>query len=395
MNLLVWLALASFIAIAYTYIGYPLVICMLAKLSPKPWLRAPYATTVSVVIAARNGGSMLSRQLARLAHMPDENLREIIVVSDGSTDNTVEILRNCKDERLKFIVLDAHEGKSSALNHAIAQATEEILLFLDVRPTMNASALSRLVENFADPAVGCATGQLLLNRDGHDASTSAVNGLYWRYEQWIRNCESAWDSPLGVYGGFYAIRRSLATAFPSGLILDDMFQPLAVTRQGFRSVIDKTAIVTDTWPTNIRDEFGRKVRTLAGNYQLLAGQTWILCPTNRLWFQLVSHKMLRLVMPYCFITLLISSMALAIHHKEWIAFAAAQWSFWTMACIGTRLRIPGIFRLSSAAGAFLVVNAAAVVGLYRFLFTAGPLLNIWTTSDKALPPAPKKASASA
>ncbi len=187
----------AFLLVLYTYIGYPLLISILAKASPKPWLRAPYSASVSIVMAVRNGGSMLSEQLERLAALRGKDVVEIIVVSDGSTDNTAAILRECRDSRLRFVVLTEHQGKASALNYAVAQATGEVILFLDVRPTMKLSALTCLLQNFADPAVGCATGQLLLNHNGHDAFTSAVNGLYWRYEQWIRNSESAWDSPWG------------------------------------------------------------------------------------------------------------------------------------------------------------------------------------------------------
>ena len=109
-------------------------------------------------------------------------------------------------------------------------------------------------------------------------------GLYWRYEQWIRNCESQVDSPLGVYGGFYAVRRALIRPLPESTILDDMLQPLSVIRQGYRSVIDSRARVYDVWPKSLQAEFNRKVRTLAGNFQLLQLAPWILSSENRLRF---------------------------------------------------------------------------------------------------------------
>jgi cellulose synthase/poly-beta-1,6-N-acetylglucosamine synthase-like glycosyltransferase len=370
-----WWSLAI---IVYTYIAYPFVIYLLGRFSPRLWRRAPYRASVSIVMAVHNGAAFLPAQLARLSALSTDWVDEILVVSDGSTDQTEEMLSASKEPRLKAICLKDHHGKAEALNHAVAMASGEILLFVDVRPHLQPDALELLLRSFADPTVGCVTGELQLSMQEHDGAAAAVSGLYWRYEQWIRYSEAAWDSPLGVYGGFYAIRRSLFTAFPSGLILDDMFQPLAIVRQGYRSVIDREAHVTDTWPTAIKGEFDRKVRTLAGNYQLLADAPWIVSPRNRVLVQLISHKLLRLVMPYFLALLLISSTLLSMSHLIYAPFAAAQWLFWISAIAALRIRIPLIHRFASAAGAFLILNAAVVKGLYVFLFTVGPLCKIWT-----------------
>ncbi|HEX2919076.1 MAG TPA: glycosyltransferase family 2 protein, partial [Edaphobacter sp.] len=238
-------------------------------------------------------------------------------------------------------------------------------------------SLRELLSNFADPTVGCVAGELVLNTDGHDAAASAVSGVYWRYEQWIRNCEAAWDSPVGVYGGFYAARRSLIRPFPEGLILDDMFQPLSIVRQGYRSVLDRSAVVYDTWPGKVSGEFQRKIRTLAGNYQLFAEAPWTLGPGNRVFFQLLSHKVMRLLVPYFFVLLLLSATWLARGSFVWTAVALAQWIFWLSAAAALRFKLPIVHRIASAASALLVLNIAAVAGLYKFLFTRGPLWKIW------------------
>jgi len=235
--------------------------------------------------------------------------------------------------------------------------------------------------------VGCVAGELVLNTDGHDAAVSAVSGVYWRYEQWIRNCEAAFDSPVGVYGGFYAARRSLVKPFPPGIILDDMFQPLSILRQGYRSVLDRSAIVTDTWPGKVAGEFQRKVRTLAGNFQLVSMAPWTLGPQNRVLFQLVSHKLLRLVVPYFFLVMLLSATWLGIDSTAWRIVALAQWGFWLAALAALRIKLPVVHRGASAASALLVLNAAAVAGLYKFLFTTGPLWKIWSPTGRTTEPA--------
>lgn len=374
MRTLFWVSLA---VIAYTYIGYPIVMYLLARFLPRPWRQAPFSAPVSVVMAVHNGMARLHGQLEHLLSLEPSLVNEVVVVSDGSTDGTAEALQEINDPRLRAIVLPDQGGKATALNHGIAEATGEIVLFVDIRPRVAEGSLRKLLSNFADPAVGCVAGELVLNTDGHDAAASAVSGVYWRYEQWIRNCEAAWDSPVGVYGGFYAARRSLIRPFPEGLILDDMFQPLSILRQGYRSVLDRSAIVQDTWPGKVSGEFQRKIRTLAGNYQLFAEAPWTLGPGNRVFFQLFSHKVMRLLVPYFFVLLLLSATWLAPGSLMWTAIAAAQWIFWLSAAAALRFTLPVVHRMASAASALLVLNIAAVAGLYKFIFTRGPLWKIW------------------
>jgi glycosyltransferase involved in cell wall biosynthesis len=411
-----FLFLISLAVILYTYAGYPILIALLARLRPRPWLRAAYkadtntpgapsqtassfevgSTTapISIVMAVHNGAAMLPAQLDHLLSLEPELVREIIVVSDGSTDLTDQILLetllnavpdpsnpgrwNHGMNRLKPILLPTQGGKTAAVNAGVAAAKGDILLFVDIRPRIEPGALTSLLANFADPRVGCVAGELLLGTAGQDATASAVSGLYWRYEQWIRNCEALVDSPVGVYGGFYAIRRALAVPAPPGLILDDMFQPLAIIRQGYRSVVDRQALVSDRWPAKAGGEFSRKVRTLAGNFQLIAEARWVLSPSNRVLFQLVSHKLLRLAVPYFFVLLMLSS---ALMGGWFMAFALLQLLFWLLAAIAIVRPVPLVQRIAGPASALLVLNAAAVVGLYTWLFTRGPLWRIWSPTS--------------
>lgn len=368
----------SFAVIAWAYAGYPIVMALLARFARRPWRMESFTGTVSIVMAVHNGVERLHPQVEHLASIAPGHVTEIIVVSDGSTDGAAELLAGLEVPRLRPIVLPQQMGKASALNHGIGAASGEVLLFMDIRPRAAPGAVERLLANFADATVGCVGGELVLSNEGHDAASSAVSGIYWRYEQWIRNCEAAFDSPVGVYGGFYAVRRALVRQYPDGLILDDMFQPLSIIRQGYRSVLDREAIVHDAWPGKVAGEFARKVRTLAGNYQLIAEAPWLLGLRNRVLFQLVSHKLLRLAVPYLFALMLLSSTVLGLSSAAWAAVAAVQWMGWAAALASLKLRLPVIHRFAAAAGAMLVLNVAAVAGLYRFLFTTGPLWKIWS-----------------
>ena len=386
MKIVFWLSL---IGVLYTYVGYPAMMWMLARLKPRPWKVAPITPSVSIVLAVHNGASLLPGKIEHLLSLDYPNIQEIVIVSDGSTDGTAELLARQQHPRIRAIVLEEHGGKAVAVTAGMVQATADVILFVDIRPDIALGAIQQLLSNFADEKVGCVSGNLNLRQEGHDAASAAVSDFYWRYEQWIRTCEAISDSPVGVYGGFYAIRRDLAVPLPAGIILDDMFEPLSIIRQGYRSVVDLRAYVYDTWPKKVEGEFHRKVRTLAGNFQLFQLAPWILTPRNPLLFQLVSHKVLRLVVPYLMILMLVSAVVLSDHSPLYATFAALQAAGWLIALVGLRFRIPLLHRVAAPAGALLVLNAAAVVGLYKFLFTSGPLWKIWnlgTQAESVIPP---------
>lgn len=387
MKIVFWISL---VGILYTYAGYPVAMWMLARLRPRPWKTAPIAPSVSVVLAVHNGVALLPRKIQQLRSLDYPNIKEIIVVSDGSTDGTAELLAQRQYPLFKIIILKERGGKAVAVNAGMVEATADVILFVDIRPEIAPGAIQQLVANFADPKVGCVSGKLTLRQAGHDAASAAIGGFYWRYEQWLRECEAAIDSPVGVYGGFYAIRRELAVRQPAGMILDDMFQPLSIIRQGYRSVLDPHAIVYDTWPRTVEGEFHRKVRTMAGNFQLFRLAPWTLTPRNRVLFQLLSHKVMRLIVPYLLVLLLVSSLALSPGSRVCATFAALQVFGWVLAIAGLRSGIPLFNRIASPATALFVLKAAAVIGLYRFLFTRGPLWKIWNSSPpEAMRPAPE------
>jgi cellulose synthase/poly-beta-1,6-N-acetylglucosamine synthase-like glycosyltransferase len=370
----------SLIGILYTYAGYPVAMWLLARLRPRPWKVAPITPSVSVVLAVHNGVALLPRKIQHLLGLDYPNIKEIIIVSDGSTDGTAELLARQQHPRFKAIVLKEHGGKAVAVNAGMAEATAEVILFVDVRQQIAPGAIQQLVGNFADAKVGCVAGELILGNGEHAAASAAAGGLYWRYEQWIRTCEAICDSPVGVCGCFYAIRRELAVPQPAGIILDDMFQPLSIIRRGYRSVRDPHAYVYDTLPDTNEGEFHRKVRTLAGNFQLIQLAPWMLTPKNRVFFQLVSHKVMRLVAPYLLFLLLVSTLALSAGSRIYAVLAVLQIFGLALAIAGLRSRIPVLHRIAAPASALLLLNAAAVAGLYKFLFTRGPLWKIWNSS---------------
>lgn len=377
---LFWFAAAI---IAYVYVGYPTTIYLRSRLHPRKWKQAEIYPSISIILPVHNGVRLLPDKIGHLLNLdyPSERV-EVIIVSDGSDDGTNQLLARLTDPRLASIVCPEHRGKASALNQAIGHARNEILVFVDIRPKLEYNALRQIVSNFADPQIGCVAGELCLQIAGHDAGTKAVSSLYWRYEQGIRKCESLVDSPVGVYGGFYAVRHELATKIPEGLILDDMYQPLSIVRKGYRSVIDDRARVWDSWPKTSAAEFARKVRTLAGNYQLIQKTPWLLGATNRLRFQLVSHKLTRLAVPFLLAIVLLTSIALRTS-PFYNAIFVAQTLFYAFAVLGLVWEPHVVRRVTGPASAFVLLNAAAVVALFTFLLRPDSLPGLWVKTKSA------------
>jgi cellulose synthase/poly-beta-1,6-N-acetylglucosamine synthase-like glycosyltransferase len=302
-----WIFCAAVLFILYVLFGYPLLLALLSRGSGSPIHKAPLEKPVSVIMAVRNGEFWVRRKLENLLELdyPPE-LLEIIVVSDGSTDGTADIVRSCAGARVKLLERPPG-GKAVALTAALAEARGDILFFTDVRQQLEPNSLRELVCCFADPEVGVVSGELVI-LEGESLEEANV-GLYWKYEKWIRKALSHLDSVHGATGCIYAMRRELAVPIPRGTLLDDVYQPLAAFFKGYRVVLDERARGYD-FPTSLTSEFRRKVRTQAGMFQILRYYPALLGPSNRMWIHFVSHKLGRLLLPWALIAAFVSAIAL-------------------------------------------------------------------------------------
>lgn len=355
---------SSAAVVGYTYAGYPALISGLAKLRRKPVQRAAIEPTVSIVMAAHDEADKLATKLDNLLALDyPADKRQIIVVSDGSTDGTDAIARTYADRGVVLIRVPEPSGKPTALNHGVAAATGELVIFCDARQRIDAGAIRALVAPFADEHVGAVSGELFIDGD-------AGPGVYWRYEKLIRAAEGAFDSVVGATGALYAIRRALYAELPSETLLDDVYTPMQIAMQGFRVLFEPDARVYDT-EASLTGEFARKARTLAGNYQLLRLMPRLLDPRkNRLLPQLVSHKLLRLACPFALTTLFASNIYL-------VATGAPGWPVYVMTLTGQLAAYGAALKravkpesagpLARTSYTFVVLNLAAVEGLRRFL----------------------------
>lgn len=361
-----WVFWISLSVIAYTYFAYPLWLYLRRRWRSRPVQAAEMFPAVSVVMAVRDEAAVLPKKLQNLAQLdyPADRL-EIIGVSDGSTDATNQILAGQASERLKVITLAEPRGKAAALNAGVQAARGEIVVFTDARQWIEPGALRALVANFADPAVGCVSGELMMG-DPHSPRPLDGLGLYWRMEKGIRQWESDTGSVVGATGAFYAVRRELIPTLPVETILDDVYIPMHVARHGLRVVFESRAVAWDPLMPSPKQEFRRKVRTLTGNYQLLRMAPWLLMRENPIRFELFSHKVLRLLVPFALLAALVSSL----FPTELIyrATAVAQISFYGLGLLAMAWpKLGSVLRLANAAHAFLLLNSAATVALFHFL----------------------------
>jgi poly-beta-1,6-N-acetyl-D-glucosamine synthase len=361
------IALIALITLSYTYFGYPILVGVLARIAPQKIREDPdYLPSVTACIPVYNAASYLEAKVESLLALdyPADKF-EILLYSDGSTDDTnatADALA-ARDPRVKVIKAEERKGKPTAVNVMRAAATGDVLLMTDVRQPLVPDALRALVRKLVDPSVGCVSGNLVLKGE-------AGSGAYWRYENWIRRKEAQFRGMVGVTGPIYAIRKADMAPLPMGIILDDMWVPMRLRLTGRTILFAEGAIAYDDAFGDDR-EFGRKVRTLAGNYQLFGLLPALLVPLrNPSWFETFSHKILRLVGPWALLALLVSSIIASFAPPEvsdhlrsaMRVLAAGQVAFYLLALLGP---IGG--KAGNIARTFVMMNVAAVVGLWRVL----------------------------
>jgi len=362
-----WIFWASALLIAYTYLGYPGWLWLRCRWRRQRVNSGPLQASASFVMVVRDEAQVLEPKLENLlaADYPQERL-DVVVVSDGSSDGTDAILRKyAQNPRVNVVLNQLSRGKAAGLNDALQLAQGEIVIFSDARQLLEKSAVARLMENFADPSIGCVSGELMLG-DPDSGQTSRGTGLYWVIEKMIRDLESRSGSVVGATGALYAVRRELIPALPPGTILDDVYVPMHVARQGKRVVFEPRARAWDL-PNLGRDrEFARKVRTLSGNYQLLRLAPWLLSASNPLRFEFISHKVLRLLVPFALLILLITSALIT--EPFYRSILVVQ-----IACYGLSLlalahvNTGPLSRISDAGLTFLLLNTAALVAFLNFV----------------------------
>lgn len=377
---LFWLSIA---AIVYTYAGYPALLGLLARLRPKQRPAAGSATlpSLTLIITAYNEEAVIVRKLENSLSLdyPGQKL-QIIVAADGSEDRTADIVRKYAGRDVELSYSPPRRGKMAAINRAMPLARGEIVVFSDANNMYRPDALRELVAPFSDPRVGAVTGAKSIIKDGDALGQS--EGLYWKYESYIKEQESRLGCCTGAAGEIMAIRRDLFEPPPDGIINDDFYMALRLAQRGYDVVYNARAVSTERVSGSARDEMTRRARIVAGRYQAMA-HAHRLVPWQRplVAWQVISHKFMRPLVPVAMLGALLSNLAGVIRPARpagsrfarlappfnWLLLAA-QVVFYGLAWAG------GYVERDSRRGkllylpAFLVnSNLAALAGLYRFL----------------------------
>ena len=381
--------------ILYTYIGFPLLLALLARRRAD----APALLTgaeedlprVTMIVAAYNEATVLPSKLANTwaIDYPAEKLT-LLIGSDGSADATPEILRDCGDARLRAHCFPERRGKISVLNDLVARAGTEILIMSDANTMFAPDAVRLLVGPFADPAVGCVSGELVIEQEGGVSG----EGIYWKYEGWIKRNESRLGFLIGCNGGIFALRRSLYDTLPASTIVEDFVLTLRILEKGFRVRFEPKARGTEPACASARAEMTRKIRIGAGGFQALGLTRPLLHPRfGVVAFSFWGHKVLRWLAPQFIIIALLANLVL-IRLPLFAALLGLQigGAFMALRAYHARPgREPG--RLARPIGYFYLMNYALLCGFFRFLF--GTQRVTWDRAAPLEPTSPLEAEANA
>lgn len=360
---------ASFAGLVYIYLGYPILVSLLARACPMRRKQKPVDQQVSVVIACHNEAERIHQKLTELLLSSQAGLvDEVLIGSDGSSDEIASALNALNDTRVRLIEFPERRGKPAVLNDLIPQCRNDIVVLCDARQVLSDDAIPELLANFADSQVGVVSGELMFRQSSTDSTASRGIGAYWRYEKMIRRAEAQFRSIPGATGALYAIRRETFNPIPESTLLDDVVIPMNAVTQGWKCVFERNAIAWDEPSSSMGREAIRKRRTIAGAAQLIIHHpSWLLPWRNPIWFEFVSHKVLRLTSPALLLSVAVSNVML-LGELTYSLLLLGQLCFYYSAFAGWLCQKFG--RPSSIFGIqamFLTLNATTVAALFDAL----------------------------
>ena len=360
LEVLFWASLA---ALVWTHLLYPLAIAAVARLHPRPVAAADILPMVSLIVPAYNEEDVIGPKLENVLALdyPHDRL-EIVVTSDDSSDGTHAVVEGYADRGVRLIHCP-RGGKVAAQDRAVAETSGEIVAFGDANVTWDADALRRLVRPFADAAVGMACGNVRLV---NPAGGTNQEGLYWRYEMWLRRRESQAHSITGSNGAIYAVRRE-AYRNVDPRFGHDLSFPYLMVQNGYRAVYEPSARATESMTTDIEDEFRRKVRMFEHCWLILfRGRMFGLRRLGPVyWVEIVSHRLLRYWSGPLHLVLLATSALLATHGTVYAVVLAAQLG--GLALVGLSMLLRGRVRVLRVLHYYLLVTLATVIALAGYL----------------------------
>jgi biofilm PGA synthesis N-glycosyltransferase PgaC len=374
-----WLATAMLL---HGYIGFPVLMWLSARLRPRP-IRSDhsYRPSVTLLIAACNEERTIARKLENTLGLDyPRELLEVVVVADGSTDGTADIVREYASRGVLLLHQPERRGKSAAIDRAVRECRTDVILFSDANTEYSTDAVAKLVQHFADPLVGGVSGRKVVLDDQQRATTEGETA-YWSYEANLKIWESATGSIATADGEIFAIRRSLFEGLPSHVVHDDMYLTLQLIGRGYRVVYEPAATSAEYASKNLLDEFHLKLRYASAGYQILSHFRTMFWPVPTAFgLRFLSHKLLRWTAPLSLGMIFLSSAALASRGGVYQLLFWSQVSFYSLALIGFVLPRQTTARVFYFPLYFSVMNAAALCGFVKyFIVGQSPL---WRKAER-------------
>jgi len=361
-----WLSVA---VVVYTYVGYPIFIAILARIRGRRSREttAAFLPFVTLIIPAHNEERWIRHKIENTLELDyPRDLLQIVIASDGSSDRTVDIAREFESRNVAVAVFEERHGKQEMLNLMVPKSVGDIVVMTDTNVLLRPDSVRLLVRSFADREVGCVTGRRLCIEQKGVPQGKGEN-LYWRYESWIKQNESCLHSCLGAHGQLFAVRRSVFP--PVKKVGEDFYIPMKlVASTGLRVIYEPEAIAYTPAAANLAIEFERKTRAHVSFLLTLSLLPVLMFPFKTpVWWQYVSHHVLRMIVPPALIAMFVSLATLARSGRFYFALFVAQVIFYALAAIGFALARRDIrIKLFYVPFYFTFANAAVALALLRW-----------------------------
>lgn len=380
---------ASLGILFYTYLGYGILVYMLARLKqrkgPPEILPDEVLPAVTMVIAAYNEARFIEEKIRNTFSLdyPDGKLK-LLIVTDGSNDGTPELA--ARHAGVTLMHLPERRGKIHAVNRVMKAVDTPIVVFSDANTTLNTMALKNMVRHYQDEAVGGVAGEKRILNKSADNAPGAGEGLYWKYESFLKKKDSQLYAVMGAAGELFSVRTALFEEPPVNMIIEDFYMSLRIVARGYRFIYEPEAHATETASATVGDEWKRKVRISAGGFQAIAKLWPLLNPFRHgvVTFQYVSHRVLRWTLaPLSLIVMLLASAFLSLQGSVfYTAMFLAQVFFYAIAWVGYMLRdrkisIKGFF----VPFYFSVMNLSVFAGFVRYV--KGQQSVVWEKTARA------------
>ena len=311
---MIYLFFSLVILILYVFVGYPLILSVLVRIKPAVECRqAPCGNekfSITAVMIVCNEEKFIVDKINNLLSLQyTEKKLKILIVDDASTDQTVDLIKGFNSDRVTLLKTKERSGKAAGINYAMEHVTSDLVMMLDARQSINFTSAKDLSSWFeVDSLTGAVSGELQFKNEGKNDISEGMDG-YWKYEKFIRKSESIIGSVPGVTGAMYMFKRSLYQNIPVDTILDDVLIPMNISKKGYWVGFDERAVALDIPSNDLTKEKMRKTRTIKGNYQLWFRNISFTLPFyHPVWWQYLSHKVLRLLAPYAALLSLIISL---------------------------------------------------------------------------------------